>query len=895
MAEQHNSFSTQTTASLAGKNYSFHSLPKLAKTTGQSLERLPYSLKILLENLLRHEDGSVVKTNHVEAILKWKPKAIPETEIQFTPARVLLQDFTGVPCVADLAAMRTALQRMGGNPEKVNPVQPVDLVVDHSIQVDKYGTPDAFAVNTDLEFQRNRERYEFLKWGQSAFRNFRVAPPATGIVHQVNLEYLAQVAMTRELDGQPWVFPDTVVGTDSHTPMVNGLGVLGWGVGGIEAEAAMLGQPSSMLIPQVVGVRLKGHLKPGTTATDLVLTITEMLRKLGVVGKFVEFFGEGLRSLSIADRATIGNMSPEYGATVGIFPVDAKTIEYLNATSRRETAQRVQAYFQEQGLWHDEKTPQAEYSELVELDLATVEPSLAGPSRPQDRVSLSGAKASFRKALVKSSGKDESALDSVSVQVKDPSGENYTLNHGSIVVAAITSCTNTSNPTVLMTAGLLARNAVKRGLKVKPWVKTSLGPGSRVVTTYFENSGLMRDLEALKFHLVGYGCTVCIGNTGPLPPHISQAISTGNLSVVSVLSGNRNFEARIHSEVRANYLASPPLVVAYALAGHINVDLSKDALGNDQNGEPVYLRDIWPNADEVHEFVQKYVTAKEFEQVYRDVFTGDQHWKSISVPKGNVYEWNNSSTYIQEPPFFQPDQMREPKDIKNARVLLYLGDSVTTDHISPAGSFKSSSDAGQFLQSKGVKPEDFNSYGSRRGNHEVMMRGTFANVRIRNLLLKGVEGGQTIHLPTGKQMSVFAASEKYMAENIPLIILAGKEYGSGSSRDWAAKGPQLLGVQAVIAEGYERIHRSNLIGMGILPLQFKAGENTASLGLDGTEVFEISNLSGIQIGGELKVKAKMANSQVKEFVTRIRIDTPNELAYYRAGGLLPFMLHKLAK
>jgi aconitate hydratase len=921
-----NTFQTQSQLQCNGKTYQYHSLPKLQKAMGVDLARLPYSLKILLENLLRFEDGSVVKRSHIEALVKWKAQAVPDFEIQFTPARVILQDFTGVPCVADLAAMRAALKRMGRDPQKVNPLQPVDLVVDHSVQVDKWGTADAEQANTELEFQRNGERYEFLKWGQTAFKNFRAAPPATGIVHQVNLEFLAQVAMTGVRESEQWIYPDTVVGTDSHTPMVNGLGVLGWGVGGIEAEAAMLGQPSSMLIPQVVGVRLKGKLKPGITATDLVLTCTEMLRKHGVVGKFVEYFGEGMQTLTIADRATIGNMSPEYGATVGIFPVDHKTIEYLRLTNRLAEAERAEAYYKEQGLWYEASTPQPEYSDILELDLGSVEPSLAGPARPQDRVTLSKVPLSFRKATLKLLEKDLQPVDQAALAAWAGSapalatpperatqhpdqklgvlgksiaiaenGEKFNLTHGSIVIAAITSCTNTSNPSVLVSAGLLARKAVAKGLKIQPWVKTSLGPGSRVVTAYLHDSGLLKDLEALHFNVVGYGCTTCIGNSGPLPPAISSAITSGNLVTASVLSGNRNFEARINPDVRANYLASPPLVVAYALAGNINIDLNRDPLGTGKDGKPVYLKDIWPKDEEVQTMMQQFVTADAFKKVYSDVFSGDANWKKIAAPRGDVYNFADDSTYIKEPPFFTPEQTVTPDDLKAARVLLSLGDSVTTDHISPAGSFSAKSDAGQYLISLGVKADDFNSYGSRRGNHEVMMRGTFANVRIRNLLVPGVEGGVTIHFPTGKQVSVFTAATEYMKAKIPTLVIAGKEYGSGSSRDWAAKGPKLLGVRAVIAESYERIHRSNLVGMGILPLQFMNGESVSSLQLTGRETFDIMGVKNVPIGGSLKVRATGEDGKGREFSVRVRIDTPNEMQYYHAGGLLPFMLNKIAQ
>ena len=887
------SYGTLSTLTINGKKYKYHSFKELEKKTGKKLSRLPYSLRVLLENLLRYEDGSVVKKEHIDAVLNWNPKAEPDFELQFTPARVILQDFTGVPCVADLAAMRTALKAMGKDPKKVNPLSPVDLVIDHSVQVDVSGSANAYAKNIELEFQRNGERYEFLKWGQQAFQNFRVVPPATGIVHQVNLEYLAQVAFARNINGEDWVYPDTCVGTDSHTPMVNGLGILAWGVGGIEAEAAMLGQPSTLLLPQVIGMKLTGKLKPGTTATDLVLTITEKLRKYGVVGKFVEFFGPGVRELPVANRATIGNMAPEYGPTVGLFPVDDKTVEFLKLTSRGDAGARAEAYYKEQGLWFDDKTPDPEYTDILELDLSTVEPSLAGPSRPQDRVNLSQVGGSFKKAALKTLNQtsDDALKTGAAVTIGK---DNFTLNHGAVVIAAITSCTNTSNPYVLMAAGLLAKKAHAKGLKVQPWVKTSLAPGSRVATDYLTAAGLMSDLEALKFHVVGYGCTTCIGNSGPIPKEISQAITQSNIVTASVLSGNRNFEARIHPEVRTNYLASPPLVVAYAIAGTVNIDMSKDPIGKGSDGKDVFLKDIWPSDSEVQEYVQKFVNAKGFQTSYASVFSGSDEWKKISAPPSDLYSWNKSSTYIQEPPFFKPDQMEAPSDLAKARVLLSLGDSVTTDHISPAGSFKNKSDAGQYLSQLGVKPEDYNSYGSRRGNHEVMMRGTFANVRIKNLLVPGVEGGVTVYFPTGQQMSVYQAAEQYMKNKIPTIILAGKEYGSGSSRDWAAKGPKLLGVRAAIAESYERIHRSNLVGMGVLPLQFMPGESVASLGLTGTETFDILGIDSLTTGQKMKVIATDDRGNKKSFDVKVRIDTPNELAYYRSGGLLPFMLKKLA-
>ncbi|MCM2324496.1 MAG: aconitate hydratase AcnA [Oligoflexia bacterium] len=925
-----NSFQTAATLSVDGRTYHFHSLRKFASATGTQLSRLPFSLKILLENLLRHEDDRTVKRADIQALATWNPKAEPDTEIQFMPARVLLQDFTGVPAVADLAAMRGALRRLGGDPDRINPLQPADLVIDHSVQVDSYGSASAFGENAQLEFERNQERYQFLRWGQNAFRNFRVVPPDTGIVHQVNLEFLAQVAMTSENGGKTtWIYPDTLVGTDSHTTMINGLGCLGWGVGGIEAEAALLGQPSSMLIPQVVGFRLKGKLPAGTTATDLVLTVTQLLRKKGVVGKFVEFFGPGLGALSLADRATIANMAPEYGATVGLFPVDEVTIDYLRLTNRGERVALVEAYFKEQDLWYTPSQPDSSYSDLLELDLATVEPSLAGPARPQDRVRLGGVRASFRKSLlalnqealhsvapeaVKSWTEDLSALtvapefqgpggepvpgDALaplrkSVPVRQPDGTTYHLTHGSVVIAAITSCTNTSNPSVLMSAGLLARNAVRHGLQVKPWVKTSLAPGSKAVTDYLAESGLMPYLEGIRFHVVGYGCTTCIGNSGPLPEHIAAAVTQGDLAVASVLSGNRNFEGRVNPLVRANYLASPPLVVAYALAGNVNVDLTRDPLGHDPSGRPVYLRELWPEQEEVETYVRKFVTSGQFKKSYSDVFSGDRNWQNLRVPSGNLYQWESASTYIKEPPFFDGLEV-EPapvNDIRGARVLVLLGDSITTDHISPAGSFSKTSPAGQYLMSLGVQPRDFNSYGARRGNHEVMVRGTFANVRLKNLLVPGVEGGVTRHLPDGARLSIHDASLKYQREGTPLIVLAGKEYGTGSSRDWAAKGPKLLGIRAVIAESFERIHRSNLIGMGILPLQFQPGESHQSLGLTGTETFDIEGLAALAPGKSVVVKVH-AGQSTREIRTLCRIDTPNEVEYYRNGGILPFVLRQ---
>jgi aconitate hydratase len=882
------SFHSRSTLKVGGKDYEIFRLDALDRQ-GISTAHLPFSLRILLENLLRTEDGRNVKADDIRALASWNSATKPEKEIAFTPSRVLMQDFTGVPAVVDLASMRDAMTKMGGDPALINPLQPAELVIDHSVQVDEFGKPQAFALNAELEFLRNKERYAFLRWGQTAFRNMAIVPPDTGIVHQVNLEFLARVVFVKEIDGKRLAYPDTLVGTDSHTTMINGLGVLGWGVGGIEAEAAMLGQPVSMLIPQVVGVKLTGRLHEGATATDLVLTITEMLRKHGVVGKFVEYFGPGLRDLPLADRATIGNMSPEYGATCGIFPIDSETLSYLRLTGRsEEQIALVEAYCREQGLFHDEHTPQAEYSELLSLDLASVEPSLAGPKRPQDRVALSDSKASFEKALP--------SLLKTSTGVGAGNG-NGRLHHGSVVIAAITSCTNTSNPSVMLAAGLLAKKAVERGLQMPEWVKTSLAPGSKVVRDYLEDAGLTPYLEKLKFHIVGYGCTTCIGNSGPLPEEVSDEIDRKNLVVASVLSGNRNFEGRINPDVRANYLMSPPLVVAFALAGRIDIDLRRDPLGTGKDGKPVYLADVWPSQREVEEAVRK-ISSAMFRQSYSDVFAGDDHWRSLPVPAGDTYAWDRNSTYIQRAPYFD-EMVAKPgavTDIKNARVLAVLGDSVTTDHISPAGSIKKDSPAGKYLQEHGVKPADFNSYGSRRGNHEVMVRGTFANVRLRNRMVPNIEGGFTRHLPDGEEMTIFEASEKYAAEGVPLVILAGKEYGSGSSRDWAAKGPLLLGVRAVIAESYERIHRSNLVGMGILPLQFLAGENADSLGLTGEEVFEISGIRGLveKFASVSRVKVRASGPKgVKQFEGLVRIDTPQEALYYANGGILQYVLRQL--
>ncbi|HXJ88142.1 MAG TPA: aconitate hydratase AcnA [Candidatus Binatia bacterium] len=929
-----NSFKSRASLKVGKKEYEIYRLDALDQA-GISTQHLPFSLRILLENLLRTEDGRNVTREEVRALANWNSKSKPDKEIAFTPSRVLLQDFTGVPCVVDLAAMRDAMKQLGGDPALINPLQPVELVIDHSVQVDEFGTSNALDMNALLEFQRNKERYSFLRWGQTGFRNLAIVPPDTGIVHQVNLEYLARVVFVHEGPGKREAYPDTLVGTDSHTTMVNGLGVLGWGVGGIEAEAAMLGQPVSMLIPLVVGVKLTGRLREGATATDLVLTITEMLRKHGVVGKFVEYFGPGLRDLPLADRATIANMSPEYGATCGIFPIDKETLKYLRLTGRtEEQIALVEAYAREQGLFHDEKTAEAQYSELLSLDLATVEPSLAGPKRPQDRVVLSQAGESFSKALpslikprsaaktttpggaslaelaktgnASASSKWEAEGGSpAAIGVEDPNVHEHvpvsvkdSLKHGSVVIAAITSCTNTSNPSVLIGAGLLAKKAVEKGLTVPAWVKTSLAPGSKVVRDYLEHAGLMPYLEKLKFHLVGYGCTTCIGNSGPLPEEVSKAIDEKELVVASVLSGNRNFEGRINSEVRANYLMSPPLVVAFALAGRIDVDMRKDPIGKGRDGQPVYLADIWPTSREIEDTIQSSISSEMFSKSYGEVFQGDERWRGLSVPKGETYAWENDSTYIRRAPYFD-DMAVKPsavQEIKKARVLAVLGDSVTTDHISPAGSIKKDSPAGKYLQEHGVKPADFNSYGSRRGNHEVMVRGTFANVRLRNKLVQ-TEGGFTRHLPSNTEMSIFDASEKYRGDGTPLVILAGKEYGSGSSRDWAAKGPALLGVRAVIAESYERIHRSNLVGMGILPLQFPAGQNADSLKLTGEEVCDISGIREVidhfAAGRTVKVTARQKGKDPVEFEALVRIDTPQEALYYANGGILQYVLRQL--
>ncbi len=940
-------FGAKSQLRVADASYEIFTIDKVA-----GHERLPYSLKILLENLLRTEDGANITAEHIRALGGWDSTAEPSVEIQFTPARVLMQDFTGVPCVVDLATMREAVVELGGDPTKVNPLAPAELVIDHSVIADLFGREDAFARNVELEYQRNMERYQFLRWGQTAFNEFKVVPPGTGIVHQVNIEYLARTVMERE--GQ--AYPDTLVGTDSHTTMVNGLGVLGWGVGGIEAEAAMLGQPVSMLIPRVVGFKLSGEMPAGTTATDLVLTITEMLRQHGVVGKFVEFYGPGVGAVPLANRATIGNMSPEYGSTVAIFPIDEETIHYLRLTGRSEQqVALVEAYAKRQGLWHD-PDGEPDYSERLELDLSTIEPSLAGPKRPQDRVPLGNAKTLFRAALTDyvsddqtggdagrkpgvpqqeqpygvSGHADESSAESFPasdppapdgpgddpadkprdlitaavgagggrvtrrVQVTGDDGAEFELDHGAVVIAAITSCTNTSNPQVMIGAALLARNAVDRGLARKPWVKTTLAPGSKVVMDYYDRAGLTPYLEKLGFHLVGYGCTTCIGNSGPLPEAVSQAVNDHDLAVVSVLSGNRNFEGRINPDVKMNYLASPPLVVAYALAGTMDLDLVTEPLGTGSDGEPVYLRDIWPSAQEIEDVIASAIASEMFTRDYADVFAGDERWQSLSTPTGDTFAWNDESTYVRKPPYFE-GMTREPQpvaDIDGARVLAMLGDSVTTDHISPAGSIKADSPAGRYLADHGVARHEFNSYGSRRGNHEVMIRGTFANIRLRNRLVPGVEGGFTVNHLTGEQSTIYDAAQAYAGAGVPLVILAGKEYGSGSSRDWAAKGTMLLGVKAVIAESYERIHRSNLIGMGVLPLQFPPGETAESLGLTGTETFTVTGVEALNAGTTPRAVTVSTDTGV-QFDAVVRIDTPGEADYYRHGGILQYVLRKM--
>jgi aconitate hydratase A / 2-methylisocitrate dehydratase len=921
-----NSLDSRATLASGNRSYTIYRLPALT-ARGFNLSRLPFSLKILLENLLRREDGVNVTAGDIEFLANWDAKAEPSREIAYMPARVLMQDFTGVPAIVDLGAMRDAIKTLGGDPERVNPLVPAELVIDHSVQVDEFGAAGALAANTLLEFQRNRERYAFLKWGQTAFRNFSAVPPGMGICHQVNLEYLARVVFTTEIDGELLAYPDTVVGTDSHTTMINGLGVLGWGVGGIEAEAAMLGQAVSMLVPQVVGYKLTGKLREGATATDLVLTVTQALRKLGVVGKFVEFYGPGIAELPLADRATISNMAPEYGATCGIFPVDAETLRYLRLTGRsEEQISLVESYYKEQGLFHTPSSPEAVYTQTLELDLASVEPSVAGPRRPQDRVLLKDAAASFAQQLPgllaptakplgtrtavswkRGAVTDTAVAEKVPVHLTTTVKERFGvdpdtyLDHGSVVIAAITSCTNTSNPSVMVAAGILAKKAVEKGLTVPPWVKTSLAPGSRVVTDYYAKAGLLPYLEKLRFNVVGYGCTTCIGNSGPLPTDVSKSIDEHGLVAVSVLSGNRNFEGRVNVDVRANYLMSPPLVVAYALAGKIGHNFETDALGVDEAGQPVYLKDIWPTQAEVAAAIEKGLSSESFRREYATVSLGDANWQGLSFPTGDVYKWEPDSTYIRKAPYFDgiTKNPAPVTDILGARVLAVLGDSVTTDHISPAGNIKANGPAGKYLAEHGVKPADFNSYGSRRGNHEVMVRGTFANVRLRNKLAPGTEGGVTRLLPEGEGMSIFDASVKYAERGVPLVILAGKEYGSGSSRDWAAKGPNLLGVRAVIAESFERIHRSNLVGMGILPLQFADGQNVESLGLTGEEVYDFAGLttllaSKFASGRTLKVKATAADGAVKEFEAKVRIDTPQEIEYFEHGGILQYVLRQLA-
>ncbi len=907
-------FQIRSSLAVNDQDYRYADLRKLGERF--PVARLPYSMKILLENLLRNEDGVNITSREIEAVANWDPQKEPDTEIAFTPARVILQDFTGVPCVVDLAAMRDAVVKLGGDATRINPVVPLELVIDHSVQVDVWGSEEALEKNAEIEFERNRERYEFLRWGQNAFHNFRVVPPRTGIVHQVNLEYLSRVVMTGEVDGEAWAWPDTLFGTDSHTPMVNGLGILGWGVGGIEAEAAMLGQPSSMLIPQVVGVRLRGALADGVTATDLVLTVAERLRKLGVVGKFVEFFGEGLKHLPVADRATLGNMSPEYGATCAISPIDAESLSYMRLSGRSEAhIALVEAYAKAQGLWHDDSTPVAEYSTVMDLDLAEVRPSVAGPKRPQDRVPLEKTRESSKAAIAVATAHRKPremdvagfaneggataignlANDVINGGVRVTMGEDrFTLYDGAVVIAAITSCTNTSNPAVMLAAGLVAKKAAALGLKAKPWVKPSLAPGSRVVTDYLERVHLMKELEKVGFFLVGYGCTTCIGNSGPLAPEVSQAIGEGDLAVAAVLSGNRNFEGRIHPEVKMNYLASPPLVVAFAIAGTLDIDLTSEPLGSDPSGKPVYLKDIWPSNREIADAMRGNITPEMFRSNYGDVFKGDQRWNSVTPPAGDVYRWADS-TYIKNPPYFDGMGMQPAPiaDIAGARLLGLFGDSITTDHISPAGAIKKDSPAGRYLMSRGVEPKNFNSYGSRRGNDDVMVRGTFANIRIKNRLLQDVEGGFTRYIPSGEQMTIYDAAMKYRESGTPLLVIAGKEYGTGSSRDWAAKGTLLLGVKAVIAESFERIHRSNLVGMGVLPLQFRDGQTAVSLGLTGSETYAVSGLDNGD-ARTAEVVATAADGSEKHFSVDVMLLTPKERDFYRHGGILQYVLRQLA-
>ncbi len=909
------SFKSRGTLAAGGKNYEIFKLDVLEQK--YKVSRLPYSLKVLLENLLRLEDGVTVTAADIEALAKWDPKSEPDKEIAFTPARVLMQDFTGVPAVVDLAAMRDAMKKLGGNPEKINPLSPAELVIDHSVQVDFYGRADSLAKNGAMEFERNKERYSFLKWGQKSFEDFKVVPPDTGICHQVNLEYLSRVVFEREVNGVVQAYPDTLVGTDSHTTMVNGLGVLGWGVGGIEAEAAMLGQPSTMLIPQVLGVRLSGALPEGATATDLVLTVTELLRKKGVVGKFVEYFGPGVPNLPLANRATLGNMSPEFGSTCAIFPIDKETLNYLRLTGRSaEHIKLVETYAKTQGLWHEAGHPPAEYSDVLELDLSKIEPSLAGPKRPQDRIPLKSAKSTIEKHVLNLAAERAQKVSDLTrfedeggpsptnapahngtsgVATVSMDGQTFQLKDGAAVIAAITSCTNTSNPEVMIGAGLLARRARALGLKPKPWVKTSLAPGSKVVTDYLKKTGLLEDLAALGFDLVGYGCTTCIGNSGPLRPEISEAIRKEDLAVSAVLSGNRNFEGRIHPEVKMNFLASPPLVVAYALAGSMTCDLLNEPLGTSKDGKSVYLKDIWPGQKEISDLIAGNIDSSMFKHVYGQVYDGDKNWNGLKVSEGEIYQWDAKSTYVRNPPYFdgmrmQPDAVG---DIKGARLLALLGDSVTTDHISPAGSIKKDGPAGKYLMENGVQSKDFNSYGSRRGNHEVMMRGTFANIRLRNLLAPGTEGGVTTYIPDGEVMSIYDAAVKYQQKKTPLLVIAGEEYGSGSSRDWAAKGTLLLGVKAVIAKSFERIHRSNLIGMGVLPLEFHKGEDAKSLGLTGKEEYSVEGLDDGK-AKEVTVKAKAGDGKTISFKARVRLDTPKERDYFRNGGILQYVLRQLA-
>ncbi|KYO54370.1 aconitate hydratase AcnA [Tistrella mobilis] len=894
-ANRLDSFSTRSTLTVDGKAYDYFSLPKAEAAGLEGVSQLPFSLKVLLENLLRYEDGRSVTDADVKALVAWVKDRKSDHEIAYRPARVLMQDFTGVPAVVDLATMRAAMKQLGGDVNRINPLSPVDLVIDHSVQVDRFGTPTAFEENVDLEMERNAERYSFLRWGQGAFNNFRVVPPGTGICHQVNLEYLAKTVWTAEEDGRTVAYPDTLVGTDSHTTMVNGLAVLGWGVGGIEAEAAMLGQPVSMVIPEVIGFKLTGKLKEGTTATDLVLTVTQMLRKKGVVGKFVEFYGEGLDNMVLTDRATIANMAPEYGATCGFFPIDGETLNYLRLSGRDdETVALVEAYAKAQGMWREAGSPDPVFTDTLELDMSTVEPSLAGPKRPQDRVPLSTVPASFRESLPTLTKNKGTAADAVA----EVAGADYKLTHGHVAIAAITSCTNTSNPDVMLGAGLVAKKAVERGLTVKPWVKTSLAPGSKVVTEYLRAAGVQDALDALGFNLVGYGCTTCIGNSGPLAEPISAAVNASDLVVTSVLSGNRNFEGRVNPDVRANYLASPMLVVVYAIAGSVLVNLDKEPLGHDKDGTPVFLRDIWPTSAEIRETVRSVITSQMFRGEYADVFSGDAAWQAIQAPEGETYEWDDASTYVKMPPYFDgmsPVASDEIAPINGARALAILGDSVTTDHISPAGNIAKNSPAARYLTEHGVAPADFNSYGARRGNHEVMMRGTFANVRIRNEMVPGVEGGYTRHIPTGEQLSIYDAAMRYIDAGTPLVVVAGKEYGTGSSRDWAAKGTMLLGVKGVIAESFERIHRSNLVGMGILPLVFGEGWDRAKLGLDGTETFDIVGLGNdLKPRQALTLKVTRANGEVVEAPLVCRIDTLDELEYYKNGGILHYVLRRIA-